>query len=196
MREASIIRKTQETDIQLTLLIDGMGKSDIETGVGFFDHMLTLFSKHGFMDLTIQAVGDIVVDAHHTIEDVGIVLGQAFTKALGDKKGIKRYGSCILPMEETLVLAAVDLSGRPYSVVDASFTVPNLGTMETEMVEEFFRAFCLHGGINLHLKVLAGKNNHHIAEALFKAAGKALDEAIQIDPRVQGVLSTKGMLEL
>ncbi|NMA83090.1 MAG: imidazoleglycerol-phosphate dehydratase HisB [Epulopiscium sp.] len=196
MREASIIRKTQETDIQLTLLIDGMGKSDIETGVGFFDHMLTLFSKHGFMDLTIQAVGDIVVDAHHTIEDVGIVLGQAFTKALGDKKGIKRYGSCILPMEETLVLAAVDLSGRPYSVVDASFTVPNLGTMETEMVEEFFRALCLHGGINLHLKVLAGKNNHHIAEALFKAAGKALDEAIQIDPRVQGVLSTKGMLEL
>ncbi|NLL69995.1 MAG: imidazoleglycerol-phosphate dehydratase HisB [Epulopiscium sp.] len=196
MREASIERKTIETDIRLHLVIDGGGYSNIQTGIGFFDHMLHHVSKHSFMDITIQALGDIEVDCHHTIEDIGIVLGQAFSKALGNKAGIKRYGSCILPMEEALVLCAVDLSGRPCCIVDGTFTVPILGTMQTEMIEEFFRAFCLHGGVNLHLKVLAGKNNHHIAEAMFKAFGKALDEAVQIDARIKGVLSTKGMLEI
>ncbi len=195
-RKTNIYRKTNETEITLDLSLDGSGKSTISTGIGFFDHMLTLMAKHGFMNLTVKATGDLEVDCHHTIEDIGIVLGQCITKALHDKSGIKRYGSATVPMEEALVLCAVDISGRPYLGFDCAFTVERVGTMDTEMVEEFFRAVCLHGGLNLHLKVLAGKNNHHIIEAMFKAFGKALDEATQIDPRIVGVLSTKGTLEV
>ncbi|NLJ88353.1 MAG: imidazoleglycerol-phosphate dehydratase HisB [Epulopiscium sp.] len=195
-RKAQIQRKTNETDIKLAIDLNGLGKYNIKTGIGFFDHMLSHVSKHGFIDLDIDVKGDLEVDCHHTIEDTGIVLGQAITKALGDKKGIKRYGSAILPMDDALVLCAIDLSGRPYFVFDAKFTVEKLGDMDTEMVEEFFRALSINGGINLHIKVLSGFNNHHIIEAIFKAFGKALDEAIQIDSRIEGVLSTKGMLEV
>ncbi|NLP46175.1 MAG: imidazoleglycerol-phosphate dehydratase HisB [Epulopiscium sp.] len=194
-RKAKIERKTKETDIQLEIMIDGTGNSCIQTGIGFFDHMLNHLSKHGFMDIYLNAQGDLEVDSHHTIEDIGIVFGQALSKALGNKIGIKRYGSCILPMEDALVLCSIDISGRPYCAIDAVFTVPMIGTMQTEMIEEFFRAVSFYGGINLHIKVLAGKNNHHIAEAMFKAFAKALDEAAQIDTRIKGVLSTKGILE-
>lgn len=195
-KKAQIYRKTNETDINMSINLYGSGIYNIKTGIGFFDHMLTHISKHGFIDLNVEAKGDLEVDCHHTIEDIGIVLGQCITKALGDKKGIKRYGSMILPMEEALVLCAVDLSGRPYLGFDAEFTMERVGEMDTEMVEEFFRAVCIHGGINLHIKVLSGKNNHHIIEAIFKAFGKALDEASQLDARIEGVLSTKGILEV
>ena len=194
IRQCTKCRETKETQIALYLNLDG-GERKIETGIGFFDHMLTHVSKHGFLDLDLKAEGDLHVDCHHTIEDVGIVLGKAIAQALGDKKGIKRYGSFILPMEEALVVCALDISGRPYLGFDAEFSTQRLGTMDTQMVEEFFRALCLHGGLNLHIKVLAGTNDHHIAEAMFKAFAKALDIAVSYDERIKGVLSTKGMLE-
>ncbi len=195
MRTAQLQRDTYETKIHININLDGKGKSNIVTGIGFFDHMLTHVAKHGFLDLDLKAEGDLQVDCHHTIEDVGIVLGKAIAQALGEKKGIKRYGSFILPMEEALVICALDISGRPYLGFDASFSTERLGTMDTQMVEEFFRALCLHGGLNLHIKVLSGTNDHHIAEAMFKAFGKALDMAVAYDERIEGVLSTKGMLE-
>lgn len=193
-RTAELVRKTKETDIKLSLNIDGTGKSDIETGIGFFDHMLDGFARHGFFDLDVDVTGDLAVDCHHTIEDTGIVLGGAIQKALGDKKGIKRFGSCILPMDETLVLCAVDLSGRPYLSFDGNFTVERVGYMDTEMVKEFFYAISYAAGMNLHIKVLSEGNNHHMIEAMFKAFARALDEATGFDPRIQDVLSTKGTL--
>ena len=194
MRQAVKERKTLETAVSVCIGLDGSGKADIATGVGFFDHMLEGFSKHGFFDLHIECDGDLQVDSHHTIEDCGIVLGDAIKKALGDKSGIKRFGSCILPMDETLVLCAVDLSGRPYLVFDGEFTTERLGTLDTEMIREFFYAVSYSAGMNLHIKVLSPGNNHHMAEAMFKAFARALDEAVSHDPRVKGILSTKGSL--
>ena len=194
MRKAKIERVTGETKVLVELEVDGEGRSEIHTGVGFLDHMLTLFAKHGFIDLKVEAQGDLEVDCNHTVEDIGICLGQAFSEALGDKAGIKRYGSCILPMDETLVLAAVDFSGRAYLGMDAEFTVPRLGTMDTEMFREFFYALAVHAGMNLHLRKLTGSNNHHIAEAMFKGLGQAVDQAVRVDPRIRGVRSTKGVL--
>lgn len=193
-RYAQVHRKTNETEIALSLNLDGNGKQKIATGIGFFDHMLSGFTRHGFFDLDLQVTGDLEVDCHHTIEDTGIVLGNAIREALGDKKGIKRFGSMILPMDETLVLCAIDLSGRPYFAFDAEFTTDRVGDMDTEMVREFFYAISYSAGMNLHMKVLSGTNNHHIIEALFKAFGKALDEASSYDPRVTDILSTKGSL--
>jgi imidazoleglycerol-phosphate dehydratase len=194
-RKVSLERKTRETAIDLKLNIDGTGEGDVFTGIGFFDHMLLQIAKHGYMDLSIHAQGDIEVDYHHTVEDVGIVLGKAIAEALGTKESISRYGSVILPMEEALILCAVDLSGRPYLGFDATFTSERVGGLDTEMVEEFFRAVCLNAGLNMHIKQLAGTNNHHIAEAIFKAFGRAIDQASRIDKRIDGVLSTKGILE-
>lgn len=193
-RTSDVVRKTKETDISLYLNIDGEGNSSIHTGIGFFDHMLDGFARHGLFDLKVNAVGDLAVDCHHTIEDTGIVLGTAIAKAVGDKKGIRRYGSCILPMDETLVLCAVDLSGRPYLVFDGEFTTERVGYMDTEMVKEFFYAVSYTAGMNLHMKVLTGGNNHHMIEAMFKAFAKALDQATVIDPRITDILSTKGSL--
>lgn len=193
-RAAHCKRKTKETDITLSLELDGNGTSDVETGIGFFDHMLEGFARHGFFDLAVKAEGDLVVDGHHTIEDVGIVLGSAIGKAVGDKKGIRRYGSCILPMDETLVLCAVDLSGRPYLSFDGAFTVERVGYMDTELVKEFFYAISYTAGMNLHMKVLTPGNNHHMIEAMFKAFARALDEATSFDPRSTDILSTKGSL--
>ena len=193
-REAAINRTTKETDISLKFGVDGSGNSKIDTGIGFFDHMLESFARHGFFDLDVQVTGDLAVDGHHTIEDTGIVLGSAIKKALGDKKGIRRYGSCMLPMDETLALCAIDLAGRPYLVFDAEFTTDRVGYMETEMVKEFFYAVSYRAKMNLHLKVLSGSNNHHIIEGMFKAFARALDEATGIDPRITGILSTKGSL--
>ena len=193
-RISQVQRKTNETDISLSLNLDGNGKQNISTGIGFFDHMLSGFTRHGFFDLDLQVKGDLEVDCHHTIEDTGIVLGNAIRKALGDKKGIKRFGSMILPMDECLVVCAVDLCGRPYLSFDDVFTVPKCGDMDTEMVREFFYAISYAAGMNLHMKVLSGTNNHHIIEALFKAFGKALDDASSYDPRVTDILSTKGSL--
>ena len=193
-RTASISRTTSETDIAVTLNLDGSGRSDIDTGIGFFDHMLRSFAKHGFFDLTAQVKGDLEVDCHHTIEDTGIVLGEAIKKAVGDKKGIRRYGSFALPMDETLVLTALDLSGRPYLCFDADFTVDRVGEFDTEMVREYFYANSYSCGMNLHIRQLAGQNNHHIIEAIFKSFAKALDEATGYDPRIKDVLSTKGTL--
>ena len=193
-RTAEITRATAETDIRLTLTLDGTGRADIHTGIGFFDHMLDGFSRHGLFDLTVHAEGDLQVDSHHTIEDTGIVLGQAIGAAVGDKKGIRRFGSAILPMDETLVLCAVDLSGRPYLVFDGEFTVERVGYMDTEMVKEFFYAVSYASGMNLHIRVLSGGNNHHMIEAMFKAFARALDEATGYDPRITDVLSTKGSL--
>lgn len=194
MRTASIKRKTSETDIAITLNLDGTGKADIETGIGFLDHMLKSFAKHGFFDLTVKVKGDLYVDCHHTIEDTGIVLGEAIKEALGDKKSIKRYGGMLLPMDETLVLCAIDLSGRPYLNFKGEFTTDRVGDFDTEMVREFFYAMSYSAGMNLHIKQLDGDNNHHIIEAMFKAFAKALDEAVSIDPRIIDVLSTKGAL--
>jgi imidazoleglycerol-phosphate dehydratase len=194
-RITTIKRDTYETNINMTLNIDGCGDNEIDTGIGFFDHMLTHISKHGFMDLELNVRGDLDVDCHHTVEDVGIVLGKAIAKCLGDKAGIKRYGQAIVPMDEALVLCAVDFSGRAYLNFDANFTVPTLGMFDTEMVEEFFRAVSDNCGLTLHIKVLDGKNNHHIAECIFKAFGRAIDMATSYDDRIKGVLSTKGMLE-
>lgn len=193
-RTAKQQRTTKETDISVSLNLDGTGKSVIDTGIGFFNHMLEGFSRHGFFDLNLTCKGDLNVDSHHTIEDCGIVLGNAIHEALGDKSGIKRFGSCILPMDETLVLCAVDLSGRPYLVFDGEFTADRLGDMDTEMVREFFYAVSYSAGINLHIKILNKGNNHHMAEAMFKAFARALDEAVTVDPRIQGILSTKGSL--
>lgn len=193
-RTADYVRKTKETDITLSLELDGSGVSEVNTGIGFFDHMLEGFARHGFFDLTVNAEGDLAVDCHHTIEDTGIVLGNAIKKAVGDKKGIRRYGSCILPMDETLVLCAVDLSGRPYLSFDGTFTVEKVGYMDTEMVKEFFYAISYTAGMNLHLKVLTPGNNHHMIEAMFKAFARALDEATALDPRNTDILSTKGSL--
>ena len=193
-RYAQVHRKTNETDITLELTLDGNGKQNISTGIGFFDHMLSGFTRHGFFDLDLDVTGDLEVDCHHTIEDTGIVLGNAIREALDDKKGIKRFGSMILTMDETLVLCAIDLSGRPYFAFDAEFTTDRVGDMDTEMVREFFYAISYAAGMNLHMKVLSGTNNHHIIEALFKAFGKALDDASSYDPRVTDILSTKGSL--
>ena len=193
-RNASVKRKTKETDIALSINLDGAGKSEISTGIGFFDHMLEGFSRHGFFDLDVKVTGDLHVDGHHTVEDTGIVLGAAIKEALGDKKSIKRFGSCILPMDETLVLCAVDLSGRPYLSFDGNFTVERVGYMDTEMVKEFFYAISYTAGMNLHIKVLTPGNNHHMIEAMFKAFARALDEATSYDPRITDILSTKGSL--
>lgn len=193
-RSAEIQRKTNETDIAMSLNIDGSGKADINTGIGFFDHMLNSFARHGFFDLSLKVKGDLYVDSHHTIEDTGIVLGEAIKKALNDKKGIKRYGYFILPMDETLVLTSLDLSGRPYLVFDAEFSTDRVGDYDTEMVKEFFYAVSYAAGMNLHIKVLSGSNNHHIIEGIYKAFAKALDEATSFDARIIDVLSTKGSL--
>ena len=193
-RCASIERNTKETKISLMINLDGNGNTDIHTGIGFFDHMLNSFARHGFFDLTCHVDGDLDVDCHHTIEDVGIVLGQAIKEALGEKKSIKRYGSFILPMDETLILCSLDLSGRPYFYFDIPFTVDRVGEYDTEMVREFFYAVSYSCGMNLHFKWFHGTNNHHLIEAVYKAFAKALDEAVAIDPRISGVLSTKGSL--
>ncbi len=193
-RIGSCTRTTKETDISLTINLDGQGKNQIDTGIPFFDHMLDGFARHGLFDLEVKAKGDIEVDSHHTIEDTGIVLGQAIAKALGEKSGIKRYGYFILPMDETLAMCAVDLSGRPYLKYSADFTVPRLGTMDTEMVKEFFYAVSYSASMNLHVKIMEEGNNHHMAEAMFKAFGKALDMAVSMEPRIKEVWSTKGTL--
>lgn len=193
-RISSAERNTKETKIKLELNIDGTGKTELDTGIGFFDHMLDGFARHGLFDLKVHVDGDLHVDSHHTIEDTGIVLGGAIKDAVGDKKGIRRYGSCILPMDEALVLCAVDLSGRPYLVFDGAFTTDRCGDMDTEMAREFFYAISYAAGMNLHIKVLYGSNNHHIMEAMFKAFAKALDAATTNDPRIIDVLSTKGSL--
>ena len=194
MRQASIERKTAETDIKLSLNLDAQEPVDIKTGVGFFDHMLTLFARHSRISLVVEANGDTWVDSHHTVEDVGIVLGQAIKQALGDKAGINRYGTSFVPMDETLGMASLDLSGRSYLVFEASFDNPKLGKFDTELVEEFFQALAFNVQMNLHLTILHGKNNHHKAESLFKATGWALREAITLNPEIHGVNSTKGML--
>ncbi len=193
-RVALIERKTSETNISMKLAVDGNGKGNIHTGVGFFDHMLNGFARHGFFDLDVAVNGDLEVDCHHTIEDTGIVLGRAIKEAVGDKKGIRRFGNMILPMDETLVLCAIDLSGRPYLSFDAEFSTDRVGDMDTEMVREFFYAVSYAAEMNLHIKVLSGGNNHHMIEAIFKAFGKALDEATMYDPRITDILSTKGSL--
>ena len=193
-RIGKCIRKTKETEIDLAIRLDGQGKNRIDTGIPFFDHMLDGFARHGLFDLEVSVKGDLEVDCHHTIEDTGIVLGTAIAEALGDKTGIRRYGYFILPMDETLALSAVDLSGRPYLNFQAEFTVPSLGGMDTEMVREFFYAVSYNASMNLHLKILDGGNNHHMAEAMFKAFGKALDMAVSAEPRIKGVWSTKGSL--
>ena len=193
-RIATCERNTKETQISVTLNLDGEGKTNIHTGIGFFDHMLDGFARHGLFDLDIEVKGDLHVDTHHTIEDTGIVLGQAIAKALGDKKGIKRYGSFMLPMDETLALCAIDLSGRPYLNFQADFTVEKVGEFDSEMFREFFYAISYSAAMNLHLKIVDGLNNHHMAEALFKSFGKALDLATMDEPRMREVWSTKGSL--
>lgn len=193
-RNAIVMRKTKETDISVTLNLDGDGSGSIETGIGFFDHMLEGFSRHGFFDLDVKVTGDLHVDGHHSVEDTGIVLGTAIKEALGDKAGIKRYGSSILPMDDALALCAVDLCGRPYFAFDCDFTAEKAGGLDTELVREFFYAISYSAGMNLHIKMLSGINNHHMIEAIFKAFAKALDEATKIDERIKDVLSTKGSL--
>ena len=193
-RQASIHRKTSETDIDLFIRIDGSGDAQVDTGIGFFDHMLKSFAKHGMFDLKLNVTGDLIVDCHHTVEDVGIVLGEAIKKALGDKKSIRRYGDIILPMDEALILCAIDLSGRPYLVFDATFSSDMVGYFDTQMVKEFFYAISYSAGMNLHIREMSGENDHHIIEGMFKAFAKALDEACSKDARIKSVLSTKGSL--
>lgn len=193
-RTAEIERKTKETDISITLNLDGTGESEISTGIGFFDHMLEGFSRHGFFDLKCRVTGDLHVDGHHTVEDTGIVLGQAIARAVGDKKGIRRYGHFTLPMDDALVLCAVDLCGRPYLNFNGQFQTPRVGGLDTELVREFFYAVSYSAGMNLHIKQLDGSNAHHIIEAMFKAFAKALDMAVGEEPRIKDVLSTKGSL--
>ncbi len=195
MRTAAITRTTRETDIALTLCLDGEGKTDIHTGVGFFDHMLDALCRFGLLDLTLNCRGDLNVDAHHTVEDVGICLGRALRESLGDRVGIRRAGSAWLPMDEALAFAAMDISGRPYLSWEADFAAPMVGAFDTQLAEEFFRALCVNAGLTLHMKALAGRNDHHKLEALFKAFGLALRDAAAIDPRVKGVPSTKGALD-
>ncbi len=195
MRTAEIIRKTAETDIKLQLNLDGKGNADIQTGCGFLDHMLTLFARHGKMDLTVTCQGDTYVDDHHTVEDVGIALGTAFSKALGDKRGIRRYGDTILPMDEALILSAVDLSGRCTLVCDLAIHTARVGTFDTELVEEFWLGFVRNAACTLHLRTVTGKNSHHIIEGAFKSAGRSLREAVAIDPELADEIpSTKGVL--
>lgn len=195
MRTATITRTTRETDIALTLHLDGSGKTSLNTGIGFFDHMLDALCRFAQMDLTLTCRGDLQVDAHHTVEDVGICLGRAIRDALGDRVGIRRAASAYMPMDEALAFAALDISGRPYLVFDAAFTAPSCGQFDTQLAEEFFRAVAGNAGLTLHLKVLYGKNDHHKLEALFKAFGLALREAASLDARIEGVLSTKGSLD-
>ena len=195
MRTAEVYRKTAETDIALTLNLDGTGKSEIASGVGFLDHMLTLFAKHGRFDLTLKCAGDTQVDGHHSVEDIGIALGQAFTQALGEKRGITRYGSCILPMDEALILTAVDLSGRTYLGFDLRIPTPRVGDFDTELVEEFFYAFVRNCPCALHLRKMAGKNSHHIIEGAFKSAARSLRAAVAIEEQFKDEIpSTKGVL--
>ena len=194
MRKAKIERNTLETKIMVELELDGEGKSNIHTGIGFFDHMLTLFARHGSFDLNVTVDGDVFVDGHHTVEDTGIVLGQALAKAIGDKQGISRYGASFVPMDEALAHVAVDISGRAYLVYQAEIKSPMVGGFDTELVEEFFRALALQSGLTLHVRLLYGTNAHHCIEAMFKAFARALSEAAQYDPTVKGVLSTKGVL--
>lgn len=195
MRTATITRTTKETDIALQLNLDGSGKTSLNTGVGFFDHMLDALSRFALLDLTLTCRGDTQVDAHHTVEDAGICLGRAIREALGDRAGIRRVGSAYLPMDEALAFAAIDISGRPYLAFDAEFTAPMVGAFDTQLAEEFFRAVAVNAGLTVHVKVLAGRNDHHKLEALFKAFGLALRDAAAVDPRVTGVLSTKGALD-
>ncbi len=194
MRSATIDRTTGETEVHLKLDLDGSGKSEINTGVGFLDHMLTLFAHHGLFDLVVDAHGDLYVDAHHTVEDVAICLGQALDRALGDRAGIVRMAHSYVPMDESLGFVALDLSGRPYAVIEVTWHTSLLGTMDPDLVRHFLETVAIHGRMNLHARVLYGRNDHHQAEALFKALGRALDAATQIDPRRQGVPSTKGVL--
>lgn len=193
-RTANVSRDTNETQIQIELNIDGTGQADISTGIGFFDHMLNSFARHGFFDLKVKVNGDLHIDSHHTIEDTGIALGDAIKKAVGDKKGIKRYGTAILPMDESLILCSLDLSGRPYLVYDLELTTDKVGDYDTEMVKEFFYALSYSSGMNLHIKQMTGSNNHHIIEGAYKAFAKALDDATKYDERISDVLSTKGAL--
>ena len=194
-RSASISRKTSETDIALALALDGAGKAEIATGIGFLDHMLTAFARHGGFDLSVQAKGDLHIDAHHTTEDVGIVLGQAFVEALGDKRGIRRFGQALLPMDEALAEVAIDISGRPFLAWDVAFERASLGGLDTQLFEEFFRAFATNALITLHVTRRAGHNAHHVAEACFKGVARALRTAVEIDPRAgDAVPSTKGSL--
>lgn len=194
MRQAYITRKTGETEIVLTLNLDGEGKGVIDTGVGFFNHMLTLFTKHGFLDLQVKCDGDIDVDFHHSVEDIGIVLGQAFKEAVGDKAGIRRYATVYTPMDESLSRISIDISGRPFLYFDVDIPTEKVGQFDTELVEEFFRAFVNQAAVTLHVELLHGQNSHHIIESVFKGFGRVLDEATTIDERIKGVRSTKGML--
>lgn len=193
-RSASLDRKTSETEIILRISLDGEGRSLIRTGIPFFDHMLTLFSRHGLIDLDVEAKGDIEVDYHHTVEDVGLALGAAFAKALGDKSGIRRYGSAYVPMDEALARVVVDCSGRPYLAYEVPRGVEAIGLFPFQLVEEFLRAFSVQAGLTLHVSILAGRDAHHMAEAIFKALGRALDVAVSRDNRVKGIPSTKGVL--
>lgn len=193
-REAAVKRKTRETDIELVLVLDGSGQGEFDTGVPFLEHMLTLFARHGLFDLQIKARGDLEVDGHHTVEDLGLCLGEALQQALGDKAGIKRYGSALLPMDDALVLTAIDLSGRPYLALDFPLGAGSIGAFDLELVPEFLRAFSSRGGFNLHVRRLAGENHHHLVEALFKGLARALAEACSLDPRGGGIPSTKGVL--
>ncbi|MDD5285587.1 MAG: imidazoleglycerol-phosphate dehydratase HisB [Desulfuromonadaceae bacterium] len=193
-RRAAIERVTKETRIKLSLALDGSGESKICTSVPFLDHMLNLFARHGFFNLEVEACGDIDIDFHHTVEDIGIVLGEAFKKSLGDKKGIRRYGQASVPMDETLATVSVDISGRPYLVYHVNLPKVKIGEFDVELAREFFQAFVNHSGLNLHINVMYGENVHHIIEACFKAFARAMDMATQMDPRVEGVMSTKGML--
>ncbi|MBS4198285.1 imidazoleglycerol-phosphate dehydratase HisB [Bacillus sp. FJAT-49732] len=195
MRSASNKRETLETKIELECRLDDPSVVDIQTGVGFFDHMLDAFARHGRIGLTLKVDGDLHIDSHHTVEDAGIVLGKAIREALGDKKGIVRYGSSYVPMDETLGFAAIDISGRPFLQFEGEFQTQSLGNFDTELVKEFFRAFAFNAGITLHVRVLYGENTHHKIEAIFKAVGRALAEAIRIDPTIKGVNSTKGLIE-
>ena len=194
-RQAELIRKTRETSIKLSINLDGSGQSDIHTGIGFLDHMLELFAKHGFFDLTIEETGDIHVDYHHSMEDLGLALGSAIAQALGDKAGIRRYGSCLLPMDEALAEIALDLSGRPYLVYDVKMPATMVGDIDVQLFHEFFQALCVKAGLNMHIRLLAGNEAHHCLEAIFKGFAKALDQATTYDPRIEGVLSTKGTLD-
>ncbi len=193
-RRAKVARKTKETDITIDFSLDGCGNCNVNSGIGFFDHMLDAFTRHGLFDMTAEIKGDLQVDCHHTIEDTGIVLGNAIRKACGNKAGIKRYGSCILPMDETLVMVAIDLSGRPYLSFDAEFPTEKIGYMDTEMVKEFFYAISYSAAMNLHIKVITPGNSHHMCEAIFKAFAKALDEATILDPRIKDAMTTKGTI--
>ncbi|MEM9972144.1 MAG: imidazoleglycerol-phosphate dehydratase HisB [Pseudomonadota bacterium] len=195
MRNAKVSRKTAETDITVELTLDGTGAYDNATGIGFFDHMLDQLARHSLVDMTVRATGDLHIDDHHTVEDTGIALGQALTEALGDKRGIRRYGACLLPMDDALVRAALDLSGRPYMVWNVEMPAAKIGTFDTELVREFFQAFSTHGGITLHVDALHGINAHHVAEAAFKAVARALRDAVEVDPRKgDAIPSTKGAL--